>query len=50
MTYNTRNGNNDTTESQKKKDVLMFMQEAKKLESPLYSKLKMYILGIRCVD
>ena len=34
----------------KKKDVLMFIQEAKKLECPLYIKLKMYILGIRCVD
>ena len=33
----------------KKKDVLIIMQEAKKLECPLYSKLKMYILGIRCV-
>ena len=50
MIYNTRNGNNNSTESQKKKDVLIIMQEAKKLEFPLYSKLKMYILGIRCVD
>ena len=50
MIYNTRNGNNNTTESQKKKDVLIIMQEAEKLECPLYSKRKMYILGIRCVD
>ena len=34
----------------KKKDVLIIMQEAEKLECPLYSKRKMYILGIRCVD